>query len=95
MNVASAILKDLGYSDENALREFALLQASQKHAELNLEESFFEQKYKMSFSQFEAMLKSRAEENFENEDDYLAWKFAHDGMKQSKLYLETLRQLEP
>ncbi|MBI5473505.1 MAG: hypothetical protein HY961_14270 [Ignavibacteriae bacterium] len=92
MSTASNILRNLGYSDEQALRDFAHLQASQKHAELNLEASFFEQKYKMSFSQFEAMLKSRAEENFDNEDDYLAWKFAHDGVKYWKAQLDSLRR---
>jgi hypothetical protein len=92
MNVASSILKDLGYSDDRALRDFALLQASQKHAELKLEDNFFEKKYKMNFSAFEQSLKSTTEEKFELEDDYLDWKFAHEGAGYWLTQLDMLRR---
>ena len=92
MNVASSILKDLGYSDEKALHDFALLQASQKHAELNLEGNFFEKKYSMSFYEFEQSLKSMSEEKFEMEDDYLDWKFAHEGARYWRTQLDMLRR---
>lgn len=92
MSVTSSILKDLGYSDEKALREFAFLQASQKYAELKLEDSFFEQKYQSPFLEFEKSLKSMSEERFEVEDDYLAWRFAHEGMQYWQTQLDILRR---
>ncbi len=92
MNVTSSILRDLGYSDEQALRDFALLQTSQKHAELRLEDGFYQHKYNTTFTEFENMLKSVSEEKFEREDDYLAWKFAYEGAKYWKEQLETLRR---
>jgi hypothetical protein len=79
MNVAATVLKELGITEERAVREVALLNASQKAAEMSQEINAFEQKYKMSFDDFQRRLHSRSEEIFEEEDDYLAWKFAVEG----------------
>jgi len=37
----------------------------------------YQEKYKLSFDQFEKMVKSQKEENFEIWDDYLVWKGLH------------------
>ena len=92
MSTTSEILRGLGYSEEQALREFALLHASQKHAELTLEDTYFQKKYGETFSDFAAVVQSSAEEEFEGEDDYLAWKFAVEGAQYWKTQLETLRR---
>ncbi|MEK7262902.1 MAG: hypothetical protein AAB071_00145 [Bacteroidota bacterium] len=80
MNTATTILNDLGYSEQQALHNFALLNASQKTAELEQENLFFQMKYKANFTEFEKMIQLRDEEIFEQEDDYLAWKFAVEGI---------------
>ncbi len=51
------------------------------YADFELEDAFFQKKYGISFVEFEARIHSSDEERFEMEDDYLAWKFAHDGAK--------------
>ena len=80
MTVIESTLKDLGYTEQIALKEFALLNASQKKAEFEQENQYFESKYKSSFSEFEHNIKSANDEIFEHEDDYLAWKFVFDGI---------------
>jgi hypothetical protein len=94
MNSTSAILEGFGYSEEEALREFALLHASQKYAEFALEDEFFQKKYGMTFSEFERNISSSDEERFEMEDDYLAWKFAYEGMEYCKKQLESLKTIQ-
>ncbi len=68
--------------------------ASQKYADFELEDAFFQKKYGMPFVDFEARIRSSDEEHFEMEDDYHAWKFAYDGVKylQSHIEPQTLSQ---
>ena len=73
------ILKDLGITEKQAMRNFALLNASQKAVEFEQDCEALESKYKMSFKEFEKKLNSQDKEVFEQEDDYLAWKFAVEG----------------
>lgn len=62
--------------------------ASQKYAEFELEDAFFQKKYGMSFVDFETKIRSSDEERFEMEDDYLSWKFAYDGVKYFQSHIE-------
>ncbi len=80
MNTATAILNDLGISEQGAIRSFALLSASQKLAEFNQECAAFRHKYNARFIEFEKRIKSPAEEIFNEEEDYMAWKFAEEGV---------------
>ncbi|GAB4370455.1 MAG: hypothetical protein Kow0042_12720 [Calditrichia bacterium] len=77
--LASTILRDLGITEKQAIRDYALLNASQKAAEFEQDCKAFETKYRMSFQEFEKMFRAGNKENFEAEDDYLAWKFAVEG----------------
>jgi hypothetical protein len=79
MDTLTSVLKDLGISKKHAIREYALLNASHKAVEFEQECKAFQSKYKMSFQEFENLLRSRDEEILEQEDDYLAWKFAVEG----------------
>jgi hypothetical protein len=44
------------------------------------EDEFLPEKSGMAFSEFEKNVRSSDEERFEMENDYLAWKFACDGI---------------
>jgi hypothetical protein len=79
MDTATTVLKDLGISKKKAIQDYALLNASQKLAEFAQECVAFEKKYEMDFHVFEKKINSSREEIFEQEDDYLAWKFAIEG----------------
>ncbi|MFQ5708614.1 MAG: hypothetical protein ACE5HO_14250 [bacterium] len=92
MNATSTVLRDLGVTERDAIREFALLNASQRAAEFTQECEVFEAKYNMSFQQFEQKLQSRDEEVFEQEDDYLSWKFAIEGAAYWHEKIEQLKQ---
>lgn len=74
------VLQDLGISEQGALHTFALLQASQKLAEFRQDCAAFQDKYRMAFDAFEKRISTRALEIFEEEDDYMAWKFAEEGV---------------
>jgi tellurite resistance protein len=92
MSIASAILKDLGVSEKRALHDYALLNASQKVAEYTQDCEAFEQKHKMPFHEFENKIKSSDKEVFEEEEeDYLAWKFAVEG---SAFWRKKIEQLK-
>jgi threonyl-tRNA synthetase len=92
MNTSISILKDLGYSQEQAIKEFALLNTSQKIAELEQENEFFQRKYNSQFVEFEKKMKSRNEEIFSEEDDYLEWKFVVEGIQYWKSKVNELRR---
>jgi hypothetical protein len=92
MSIATLILKDLGFSEQQALRAFALLNASQKVAEYEQENQFFQRKYNATFSEFEREIQSSNEEVFEQEDDYMAWKFVVEGLAYWQEKVEELRR---
>ena len=52
---------------------------------------FLENKYKMTFKQFEKELKKTKQENFEKEDDLLEWRFAAEAVS---MYEKELTALE-
>ncbi len=91
MSTATMILNDLGISEQGAIRGFALLNASQKLAEFNHECAAFRHKYNMRFSEFEKKTKSQAAEVFVEEEDYMAWKFAEDGVLYWREKVEQLK----
>ena len=78
-------LKVMNHTAEEALKEFLLLNLSEKISEFKNECEFYESKYEMAFKAFEHYLKEKInDENFEEEDDYMAWKYAEE----SKLFLQ-------
>lgn len=91
MSTATMVLQDLGINEEGAVRSFALLNASQKLAEFKQECAAFESKYRMRFSAFENKIAADAEENFGEEEDYMAWKFAEEGMAYWREKVERLK----
>ncbi len=82
-NAAGEILHALHYTNiEEAGYEMMLLSAQSNYAEYLSETRKFEQKYRRSFEEFrEKMETTLYEEDFENEDDYMDWKFAQDGVR--------------
>jgi len=72
------LLKALNYSSpEEAALEMVLLTARSRYAEFRQEVKRFEEKYGMRLEEFERMVAQRVdEEDFEQEEDLMAWKFA-------------------
>jgi len=91
MSTATMILQDLGISEQGALRSFALLNASQKLAEFKQECVAFQSKYRTTFSAFEKKIKAQPEENFGEEEDFMAWKFAEEGVAYWREKVERLK----
>jgi len=74
------ILNDLKFENEKeALVDYSLISAMHKKSEFEEECNRFGQKYDMAFKEFEKKVIGAGEENLEEWDDYLAWKFAEDG----------------
>ena len=92
MSTVTTVLKDLGITELAAMRGYALLSTSQKLAELQQECLAYRQKYHMSFRDFRNRLAAAEQENFEEHDDYLAWKFAEEGVVYWHDMLERLKQ---
>jgi UDP-glucose 6-dehydrogenase len=71
---------DAGMKDEaDFLRQSAYWAVLGKLAKYEVECKCFEGKYNCSFEEFEARLNNTDEaEDFEAEDDYLDWKYAHE-----------------
>jgi hypothetical protein len=92
MDAITTVLKELGVTKHRAVRDFALLNASQKAAEFAQEIEAFEKKYRMPFVKFQNKLQSRDEEIFEEENDLLAWKFAVDGVAYWREKVEQLKR---
>jgi hypothetical protein len=93
MDVVRSVLEEVGLTERDAAREFAHLIASQKLADFAQECKTFERKYGMSFAEFEKKLRSREDEVFEEEDDYLVWKFASEGRAFWREKLSLLQRL--
>ena len=81
----TSALKAMNYTVEQALRDFLILQLSGRIVAFKSECEAFERKYDMNFQTFERKLVQKInEEDFVEEDDYMAWKFAED----SRLFLQ-------
>jgi len=84
----TSALKAMNYTVEQALRDFLILHLSEKISAFKSECEAFERKYNMNFQLFEHNLAEKInEEDFAEEDDYMAWKFAEESSKflQNKL----------
>ncbi|MBI1927387.1 hypothetical protein HYR99_24505 [Candidatus Poribacteria bacterium] len=80
----TAALKAMNYTVEQALRDFLILQLSGRIA-FKSECEALERKYGMNFQAFERTLAQKVNaEDFAEEDDYMAWKFAEE----SRLFLQ-------
>jgi len=77
------VLSELGFeSPDAALGEITLLSAASQLAQFEDECARFERKYGASLRQFEQRLRrQRRRESFAEEEDLMAWRFAHDGVE--------------
>lgn len=79
-------------SIEEAGIDMLLLSAQAKYAEYLAEHLEFEKKYQMDFPFFQEMTNRQMnEENFEQEDDLTAWRFAYEGLHYWSKKVEELR----
>lgn len=87
------LLKALNYSSpEEAALEMVLLTARSRYSEYRQEVKRFEEKYGMSLDEFEQMVARRVdEEDFEQEEDLMAWKFAQQA---ADYWREKIEELE-
>ena len=78
--ISSELLSSLHYSNiEEAGIDMLLLSAQSNYSEFSNDVRFFEDKYHMKFEDFQKMLEQKMEnEEFEQEDDLMAWKFAQE-----------------
>jgi hypothetical protein len=78
--ISTELLEALHYSStEEAALDMLLLSARSRYAEYLQEVKQFEAKYQMDFNSFQHMVETRLNaEDFEQEDDLMAWKFAQD-----------------
>jgi hypothetical protein len=84
------IFSKLNLSKEQVLDEIALLSASQKYSEYEMEVEYFEKKYNTTLSTFEKEFqKTSATHQLEN--DWMAWKFAVDGKNYWQSILKEIR----
>jgi hypothetical protein len=74
------LLKALNYTSvEEAALDIMSLSARSKYAEFQQEVKRFEAKYEMNFAAFRKLVAARAnDEDFEQEEDQMAWKFAQE-----------------
>lgn len=92
-HISADLLKALNYSSaEEAALDMILLSARSRYAEFSQEVKQFEAKYQMSFEDFQRMVDVRMnEENFEQEEDLMVWKFAKEG---AAYWRENIDELE-
>jgi len=70
-------VKEITPSPSKYIREIFRTLAFWKLKEYERQLQPFQEKYKISFEQFEEKVKSQKKENFEIWDDYLIWKGLH------------------
>jgi len=86
------LLKALNYASmEEAALDIMLLSARSKYAEFQQEVKRFEAKYGMNFAAFHSLVETRVnEEEFEQEEDLMAWKFAQEATDYWRSKIEEL-----
>jgi len=74
------LLQALNYSSvEEAALDIVILSARSRYAEFRREVKRFEEQYGMNFATFQRMVEERKHgEDFEQEEDLMAWKFAQE-----------------
>ncbi len=87
------ILQSLHYSSiEEAGFDMLLLSAQAKCSEYLMENQQFEKKYQTDFLSFQEMTNQQiGKEDFEQEDDLMAWRFAHENFQYWKEKTEELK----
>jgi hypothetical protein len=78
--ITAELLEALHYaSAEEAALDILLLSTRSRYAEFTQEVQQFEAKYQMDFAAFQRLVETRVNaEDFEQEEDLMAWKFAQD-----------------
>jgi hypothetical protein len=87
------ILQSLHYSSiEEAGLDMLLLSAQAKYSEYLMENQYFEKKYQTDFLSFEKIINQQiGKEDFEQEDDLMAWRFAYENFRYWKEQIEELK----
>ena len=87
------ILQSLHYSSiEEAGIDMLLLSAQAKYSEYLMENRQFEKKYQTDFLSFQKMTNQQiGKEDFEQEDDLMAWQFAYENFQYWKEKTEELK----
>ena len=82
METSREIINQLGFKDIKAfIKNQALMMLLAKLDKYESEERFFERKYGMSFEEFQKRVQElKNDENFEEDDDYLDWRFAKEAL---------------
>lgn len=93
IETSEGIINQLGFKDiKSFVKNQALLMMMAKIDKYESESRFFERKYRMSFGDFRQKIEERKEnEVFEEEDDYLDWRFPKEvleGLRRQKQELE-------
>ena len=83
MKIKESILAEEGYTSDRAMiRDYYLLHALAKLEQYRAECEYFEDKYQMKIHEFEkAIHRTKGKENFDKENDYEDWEFAHNALK--------------
>jgi hypothetical protein len=92
--IAAELLEALHYtSTEEAALDMLLLSARSRCAEYSQEVQQFEAKYHMDFATFQHLVETRVnEEDFAQEEDLMAWKFAQDAADYWRQKTEELKR---
>jgi hypothetical protein len=92
--IAAELLEALHYaSAEEAALDMLLLSARSRYAEFTQEVQQFQEKYQMDFATFQRLVETRMhEEDFAQEEDLMAWKFAQDAVEYWRQKSEELKR---
>jgi len=92
VETSEAILAQLGFKDiKSFVKNQALLLMLAKIEKYQAEDRLFEKKYKTNFEGLEEKIKNlRNEEVFEQEDDYLDWRYARESLDRLKRQKQAL-----
>ncbi len=79
-------------SIDDAALDMLTLSAHSQYSIFKSDVERFKRKYKVSFSEFEKSVNQKdGRENFQQEDDLMAWKFAEDGLN---FWIKKIEELE-
>lgn len=94
MQNVEGILSELGFTGiEDAAKKHAQLLISGKVAKYEAESIFYEKKYNCDYPAFEKHLKEKVnEENFDEEDDLLEWRFAYEQLTKYREQIVRLKR---
>jgi hypothetical protein len=92
VETSEAILAQLGFKDiKSFVKNQALLLMLAKMEKYQAEDRLFEKKYKTNFERFEEKIKKlKNEEVFDQEDDYLDWRYARENLERLKRQKQAL-----